>query len=63
MNKRVLVTRPAGQAERLCSLIEAAGGEAVRLPALEIHELEDTSQLESYQAIPIINRLLISGTL
>lgn len=50
MNKRVLVTRPAGQAERLCSLIEAAGGEAVRLPALEIHPLEDTSQLESLVA-------------
>jgi len=50
VNKRVLVTRPAGQAERLCSLIEAAGGEAVRLPALEIHPLEDTSQLESLVA-------------
>ena len=50
MNKRVLVTRPAGQAERLCSLIEAAGGEALRLPALEIHPLEDTSQLESLVA-------------
>lgn len=50
MNKRVLVTRPAGQADRLCSLIEAAGGEALRLPALEIHELEDTSQLESLVA-------------
>jgi uroporphyrinogen-III synthase len=46
VNKRVLVTRPAGQAERLCSLIEAAGGEALRLPALEIHPLEDTGQLE-----------------
>ena len=50
MIKRVLVTRPAGQADRLCSLIEAAGGEALRLPALEIHELEDTSQLESLVA-------------
>jgi uroporphyrinogen-III synthase len=50
VNKRVLVTRPAGQADRLCSLIEAAGGEALRLPALEIHELEDTSQLESLVA-------------
>jgi len=47
VNKRVLVTRPEGQAGRLCSLIEAAGGVALRLPALEIHELEDTSQLES----------------
>lgn len=32
----VLVTRPAGQAEGLCRLIEAAGGEAVRFPALAI---------------------------
>ncbi len=50
MNKRVLVTRPVDQAGRLCSLIEAAGGEALRLPALEIHPLEDTSQLESLVA-------------
>ena len=47
MNKRVLVTRPAGQADRLCALIEAAGFEAVRLPAIEIHGPEDTSELES----------------
>ena len=30
------MTRPAGQAEGLCRLIEDAGGEAVRLPLLEI---------------------------
>lgn len=50
MNKRVLVTRPAGQADRLCALIEAAGGEAVRLPAIEIHQPEDTGPLESVLA-------------
>jgi uroporphyrinogen-III synthase len=33
---RVLVTRPAHQAEPLVLLIEAAGGEAVRLPTIEI---------------------------
>lgn len=33
---RVLVTRPAHQAESLVNDIEAAGGEAVRLPAIEI---------------------------
>ena len=33
---RVLVTRPAHQAETLAREIEAAGGEAVRLPAIEI---------------------------
>jgi uroporphyrinogen-III synthase len=50
VNKRVLVTRPAGQADRLCSLIEAAGGEAVRLPAIEIHAPEDIPLLESMVA-------------
>ncbi|HSG11875.1 MAG TPA: uroporphyrinogen-III synthase [Gammaproteobacteria bacterium] len=32
----VLVTRPAGQAQGLCELIEAAGARAIRLPAIEI---------------------------
>ena len=47
---RVLVTRPAGQAERLCSLIEAAGGEAVRLPAIEIREPADPGPLTTLVA-------------
>lgn len=33
---RVLVTRPAHQAENLCRLIEAQGGVAIRLPLLAI---------------------------
>ncbi|PTU31512.1 uroporphyrinogen-III synthase [Stenotrophobium rhamnosiphilum] len=33
---RVLVTRPAHQADNLCRLIEARGGKAVRLPLLSI---------------------------
>ncbi len=33
---RVVVTRPAHQAERLCHLIEQAGGIALRLPVIEI---------------------------
>lgn len=33
---KVLVTRPAAQAEHLCSLITAAGGEAVRFPVMAI---------------------------
>lgn len=32
----VLVTRPAGQAEPLCRLIEAAGGRALRFPTIVI---------------------------
>lgn len=33
----VLVTRPAHQAQPLCSRVEAAGGVALRMPLLEIH--------------------------
>ena len=47
MVKRILVTRPAGQADRLCALIEAAGAAAVRLPAIEIHGPGETGRLES----------------
>jgi len=47
---RVLVTRPAGQAEHLCRLIEAAGGTAVRLPAIEILAPADMTQLAAVTA-------------
>jgi uroporphyrinogen-III synthase len=47
---RVLVTRPAGQAEHLCRLIEAAGGTAVRLPAIEILDPVDMTRLEAVTA-------------
>ena len=33
---RVVVTRPAHQAEPLCQMIEQAGGTAIRLPVIEI---------------------------
>ena len=36
--KGIVVTRPAHQAERLCRLIEAQGGTAIRFPTLEIKE-------------------------
>jgi uroporphyrinogen-III synthase len=46
---RVLVTRPAHQADNLCRLIEAEGGTAVRLPLLAIepgaHAAEARKQL------------------
>ena len=35
----IVITRPAGQAERLASLVEAAGGRAIRFPAIEIEPL------------------------
>jgi uroporphyrinogen-III synthase len=47
---RVLVTRPAAQAERLCRLIDAAGGEAFCLPAIDILEPVDSYHLESVVA-------------
>ena len=47
---RVLVTRPVDQAEPLCRLIEAAGGMAVRLPAIEILDPLDTTRLEAVTA-------------
>jgi uroporphyrinogen-III synthase len=36
---KILVTRPERQADNFCRLIEAAGGEAVRFPTLEIQAL------------------------
>jgi uroporphyrinogen-III synthase len=47
---RVLVTRPAGQAEPLCRLIEAAGGTAMRLPAIEILDTKDMTRLAAVTA-------------
>jgi uroporphyrinogen-III synthase len=37
----VLVTRPAGQADRLCDLIRAAGGHPIPFPTLEIAPVVD----------------------
>lgn len=42
----MLVTRPAHQAQALVRLIEAAGGEAVLLPTIEITEPADPAALE-----------------
>jgi uroporphyrinogen-III synthase len=44
---RVLVTRPALQAEPLAQLIEAAGGEAVRLPTIEIAAPANSAALQA----------------
>ncbi|MDX1696774.1 MAG: uroporphyrinogen-III synthase, partial [Thiohalobacterales bacterium] len=45
--KAVLVTRPAGQAEGLCELVEAAGASAIRLPAIEIRPATDSASLQA----------------
>lgn len=42
---RVLVTRPAGQAEALCALLEDRGAEPVRLPLLAIEPARPTPAL------------------
>ena len=53
LNKvRVLVTRPAHQAQGLCDLIHAQGGQVLLFPVLDIAEPEDPSRL-----LTIINRL------
>ena len=41
----VLVTRPAGQAQGLCRLIEASGARAIHLPSIEILPPADSSAL------------------
>lgn len=43
---RVLVTRPAHQAEALCTAIERAGGTPVRFPTIEIAPPRDIEPLE-----------------
>ena len=43
---RVLVTRPAAQAQSLAQRIEQAGGEAIRFPTLEIAAACDVAALE-----------------
>ncbi len=50
--RRVLVTRPAGQAGHLAELIRAAGGEPVLFPVIEIRDAEDSQPL-----INLIDRL------
>jgi len=45
--RRILVTRPAGQATRLCGLLEAAGHEAIPLPAIEILKPADSYRIEA----------------
>lgn len=46
--RRILVTRPRGQAEGLAALIRAAGGEPLCHPALEIVEL---TELEPFYSV------------
>ena len=45
--RRILVTRPAGQAGHLCGLLEAAGHEAIALPTIEILNPADSYRVEA----------------
>lgn len=60
--QRLLVTRPAAQSARLCALLEAAGYEAICLPAIEIldpvnlYALEAVSdELGSYDLVVFVS--------
>lgn len=48
---RVLVTRPAHQADHLSGLISERGGVAVRLPTLEIARVDDAGKIKQKLAI------------
>lgn len=45
--RRIVVTRPAAQADALCDAIRAAGGEAVSFPVLAIAAVEDDASLRA----------------
>lgn len=49
---RVLVTRPAHQAENLCRMIEAEGGSVVRLPLLTIEPASQSAEARRQLAAP-----------
>ena len=48
----IMVTRPAGQAQSLCQLIEQAGAQVVLFPTLEITDVSNTKEIYS-----VINNL------
>lgn len=41
-NKRILVTRPRHQAERLCALVTNNGGQAILFPTIDIQRVKDS---------------------
>lgn len=45
-NKRILVTRPRHQAERLCARISDYGGQAILFPTIDIQRVEDSAHNE-----------------
>ena len=68
--KRILVTRPSGQAERLAALICEAGGEALQVPSIEIRALSDPAaffavadRLESFDLAIFVSRNAVRSAL
>ena len=45
--RRIVVTRPAGQARQFAQLIRAAGGEPVAFPTIDIAPLKDNTALDA----------------
>ena len=69
-DKKILVTRPADQAVKLCAMIEAAGGQAINLPAISIELVPVTdllqrclSELYKYQIGIFISQNAVQHTL
>ncbi len=61
--KRILVTRPKHQAEHLCELITANGGQAIAYPTIEIQPVKDhdkilvnSNALSEYNFIVFVSR-------
>lgn len=67
-NKRILVTRPEHQAERLCHLISNADGESILFPTIEIKLILDSEKLlncfkhiSEYDFIIFVSRNAVAG--
>jgi len=68
--RRIVVTRPTGQAAGLAALIRSAGGEPLEIPALEIRELTDLApffavvdRLDSFDAAIFVSRNAVRNAL
>src|SRR3972149_899198 len=68
--KKILVTRPARQADHLCAMIEQAGGVPIRLPAIDIQPIADhpgldviLSGLHNYDCAIFVSRNAVSYAL
>ena len=68
--RRIVVTRPEKQAAGLAALIREAGGEALEIPTLEIHDLSDLAafrsvidRLDSFDAAIFVSRNAVRNTL